>query len=112
AVALEIVVERKHAALQFVRPESVFLLELARVFHELIGRAHRAAPISGGIAIEQVRRERDAVANASAEEVAHRNPPRLTKNIQAGELERRDDLRAVVIERGGRVGEQEAHLLE
>ncbi len=111
-VALEIVVGRKHPALQFVRSEPVFLLELARVFYELIGRAHGATPIGGGIAIEQVRRERDAVANASAEDVAHRYTPRLAQKIQAGELERRDDLRAVVVERGRRVGEQEAHLLE
>ena len=63
---------------------------------------------SGRKTYEQTERDR----GRSAEDVAHRNAPRLADEIEARELERRDDLRAVVVERGGRIGEQETHVLD
>ena len=65
-----------------------------------------------GIAEETIRGERHAIAQRAAEDLVHRHAPRLAENIEAGELERGEHLRAVVVERRGRVGDAEAHLLE
>ena len=64
------------------------------------------------VAEEAVRRERHAVAQPAAEDVADRHAPRLAEDVEAGELQRRQDLRAVVVERRGRIGDHEPHLLE
>ena len=42
----------------------------------------------------------------------HRHAPLLAEDVEAGELQRGQDLRAVVVERRRRIGDQEAHLLE
>ena len=81
---------------------------------ELVDRADLAAlPSRGfGVAEEQIRRERHAVAQLAAEDVVDRHAPLLAEDVEAGELQRGEHLRAVVVERRGRVGDQEAHLLE
>src|SRR5204862_7948035 len=64
------------------------------------------------MADEQVRRERHAVAQLPAEQIVHRPTELLAEDVEAGELEGGEDLRAVVVERCGRVRDLEAHLLE
>ena len=112
AIALEVVVGREDAAFQLVRSEPVLRLERPCVRDELIRRAHGAVAVGVGVAEEQIRRERHAIADAAAEDVADRHAPRLAEQIEARELERGDDLRAIVVERRRRIGEQEAHVLE
>jgi hypothetical protein len=95
-----------------VGAKPVRLLQLPGVCHELIDRPHGAVTSGVGIAEKQVRRERHAVAHAPAEDLRDRHAPRLAQQVQARELDRRGDLRAVVVERRRRVGEQEAQFLE
>ena len=112
AVAFELVLRREHAPLQLVRGEAVLCLQRARLADELLGRSHLARAVPIRIAEEQVRGERDAVLQAAAQDLGDRHAPLLAEDVQAGELERGQDLRAVVVERGRRVGDQEPHLLE
>ena len=71
------------------------------------------SPVRGfGIAEEAVGGERHAVAQAAAQNLADRHAPGLPQNVEAGEFQRRQHLRAVVVERRRGVGDQEAHLLE
>ena len=65
-----------------------------------------------GVAKEEVRRERHVVAQPAAEDFRDRHAPRLAENVEARELERREHLRAMVVERRRRVGDLEAQLLE
>ena len=112
AIALEVVVGREDAAFQLVRREAVLRLERSRVCDELIGGPGRACSVSGGIAVEEVRRERDAVPDPTTENVADGHAPRLPEDIQAREFDRGNHLGSIVVKRGGRVREQEAHLFE
>ena len=87
-------------------------LQRARVRDQLIGRPDRAGAVRRGVSEEQVRREGHAIADAAAENVAHRDAPRLSEQIETRELDCGDHLRAVVVERCGGIGEQKPHLLE
>ena len=87
-------------------------LQLAGVRDELVSGADRAPSVGGRVPVEQVRCERNPIANAPAEDVADRNSPLLPEQVEAGKFQRRDNLRAIVVERGGRVREQEPHVLE
>ena len=112
AIALELVLRREHAAFELVRREAVLRLQLARMRDELVSGADRAPSVRGRVPEEQVRRERNPIAHAPAEDVADRHSPRLPEQVEAGKFERGDHLRAIVVERRGRVREQEPHLLE
>src|SRR5690606_4821244 len=87
------------------------LLQGQRLCHQLIDGADLSAPVVVGIAEKEIRGERNTVAQPPAEDVVDGGVPALTQQVQAGELERRQDLRAVVVERSRRVGDEEAHLL-
>ena len=87
-------------------------LHRARERDQLIDRPDRAGAVRRGVSEEQVRRKRHAIADAAAENVAHRHAPRLSQQIETRELDRGDHLRAVVVERCGGIGEQEPHLFE
>ena len=113
AVALELVVGREDAALELVGREAVLRLQRAGLRHQLLGGPDLAAAGLGSrVAEEEVRGERHALAQPAAEDLADRHAPLLAEDVEAGELERGHELRAVVVERGGRVRDQEAHLLE
>ena len=61
---------------------------------------------------KEIGRERHVVAQRAAEHLADRNAPRLAEDVEARELDRRHQLRSLVVERRGGVGDSEAHLLE
>src|SRR4029450_12859761 len=65
AEAFELVVGMKDAALQLVRRETVLLLERLRVRDELPGGPDLASLVAG-IAEEEIRRERHAIAERTA----------------------------------------------
>ncbi len=101
------------AALQLVRGEAEAPLERAGQLQELIDGAYFAGAVPRiGIAEKTVAREGHAVAQAAAENLAYRRIPGLAENIQAGEFQRGQRLRAVVIQGGGGVGDEEPHLFE
>jgi len=80
--------------------------------HELLGCAHFAAALGVGVAEEKVRRKRHCVSQLAAEQRMDRQVERFAHDVQAGELERRQQLQAVVIERRRRVRDLPAQGLE
>src|SRR5262249_19678017 len=113
AIALELVRGRKHAALQLVRLEPVRSLELTCVIDELVARPNfTVARLRVCISKKQIRRERHTVAHLAAQNVVNRDAPLLSENVETRELQRRQNLGAVVVERRGGVGDEESHLLE
>ena len=112
-VARELVGGREYAALQLVRAEAVPGLEFARVGDELFRGAHLTrARRRVGVAEEEVARELDGVAQLAAEERVHGHAELLADDVEAGELDRRVQLRAVVVEARRRVADGEAQGLE
>jgi hypothetical protein len=96
-----------------VRGEAEAMLEVARVVDNLIdGADFTIARSRIRVAEEAVGGEGDAVAQAPAEDVANGDVPRLPEDVEAGELEGGQDLRAVVVEGRRGIGDLEAHLLE
>ncbi len=113
AVDFQFVIRMEHPRLHLVRRETEALLERADVFNHLLHRADLAAPrLRIRIAEERIRRERHAVTQPPAQNVANRHAPRLPQDIEAREFERRQHLRPVVVQRGGGVGDQEPHLFQ
>ena len=113
AVAGELVRGRVDAALELVRREAVLRLERRRVRDELLRRAHLAlARDRIGVAEEQVARELDGVAQLAAEQRVHGHAELLAHDVEARELDRRVQLRAVVVEARRRVADLEAQRLE
>ena len=113
AIDFEFVVGMEDAGLHFVGGEAEALLEGAGVATTWSMVRTSPSPVCGiRVAEETVGREGDAVAQAAAEDVADRDAPGLAEDVEAGEFERGEDLGAVVVERRGRVGDQEAHLFE
>src|SRR5262245_20490024 len=112
-VALQFVLRREDAALQFVRAESVALSQIARVRDQLLDGSHFArAVFRVRVAEEEIRSERHAIPQTTAEDVTYGNAPLLPQNVEAGEFQRRQNLRAVVVERGRRVGDQKPHFFQ
>jgi len=112
AIAFELVRGREYATLQLVRREAVLGLEGARFGDQLVHRAHFTRVVSVWISKEQIRREGNPVAQSAAEDRVDGDPPLLPEDVQARELERGEDLRPVVVERGGGIRDDEPHLLE
>src|SRR5581483_6023850 len=103
-IALQFVVGMKDAAFQLVRGEAVTLLQFARVPDELLhGPDFSRAVLRIRVAEEEVRGERHALLQTTAENVIDRYAPLLPEKIEAGEFEGGQDLRPVVVERGRRV---------
>ena len=103
AIARELVRRRIDAAFQLVRREAVRRLERARVGDELLGRAHLALAGFGiGVAEEEIARELDGVAQLAAEQRMDGHAELLADDVEAGELDRRVQLRAVVVQARGR----------
>src|SRR5262249_31126931 len=92
--------------------EAEAVLEVARVVDDLVDGADFALACAIRVAEETVGGEGDAIAEASAENVANGHVPRLPEDVEAGELESGHDLCAVVIEGRGGFGDLEAHRLE
>ncbi len=93
--------------------ESVLLFGRSGIADELVGGADlRLTCIGIGVAEKTVGGEGDAVAQTAAEHFVNRNLPRLTEYVETGEFDSSKELRAVVVERGGGICEEEAHLLE
>ena len=66
---------------------------------QLIDRADLAAPVAIiWVTKEQIRREGNAIAQCAAEDRVHRHAPALPHDVEAGELQGREHLRAVVVE--------------
>src|SRR5512133_1168650 len=113
AVALELELRWKHATLQLVRRESVRRLERERLGDELVARSYFARSVGRAwITEEQIRCERNVIAQSSADDVADRNTPRLTQNVETCELQRGQHLRAIVVQRRSWISDAKAHLLE
>src|SRR5262245_39292773 len=112
-VTLQLVLRLEDAALQFVRGESVSLSQIARVSDQLLDGSYLARTIFRvRVAEEEIRGERHAIPQTSAQNVTNGNAPLLPQDVEAGEFERRQNLRAVVVERGRRVGDQKPHLFK
>ena len=80
---------------------------------DLVGGRLAAEPlVRVAIAVEQVARERHLLAERAAEQVAGADAELLAGDVHAGELDRGVELRAVVVERGHRVHDLPAELLE
>ena len=113
AIAGELVRRRIDAALQLVRREAVRRLERRRVGDELLRRAHFALAGDGiGVAEEEIARELDGVAQLAAEQRVHGHAELLAHDVEARELDRRVELRAVVVEARRRIADLEAHRFE
>lgn len=113
AKGLDLVVGRKDAGLELVRPEAEAALQLRRVVDELLDRSHLAAARRRvRVSEEAVGREGHTVAQPAAEDLRDRDAPGLPEDVEARELERREHLRAPVVERRRRVGDRERHLRE
>src|SRR6185503_2838561 len=85
AVALEIVLEREHAAFHLVRAKSILLLQCACTRNDLLGGAHGAMTMGVRVEIEDVGRKRHAIANSTAEDVAYGHAPGLPEQIETRE---------------------------
>src|SRR5439155_9834087 len=106
--ALELVIGRKDAALQLVRAEAEAAAELGGVLDELGLRAHLAlARLRVRVAEEEVARERYLLAEFAPEQLVDGYTEPLAEQVEAGELDRRVHLHAVVVEAGGRVADLE-----
>src|SRR5205814_169777 len=55
AITLEIVLERKHAAFQFVRAKPILRLQYPGMRNELVGCAHGACPARIRVAMKEIR---------------------------------------------------------
>ena len=88
-------------------------LERFRVGDELFGSPHfAAAGLRVVVAKEEVARELDLVAQLAAQESVDRHAELLTHDVEACELDRRVELRAVVVEARRRIADREPHCLE
>ena len=80
---------------------------------ELLRRAHLAVARGGfGVAEEQVARELDRVAQLAAQQRVHGHAELLAHDVEARELDRRVQLRAVVVEARRRIADLEPQRLE
>jgi hypothetical protein len=110
---LKLVRGRIDPALQLVRGESVRGLERRRLRDELLRRAHFALPCRRiGVAKEEVAREIDGIAQLAAQQRMHGNAELLAHDVEAGELDRGVELRAIVVEARGGIADLEAQRLE
>ena len=110
---LDVVVGREEPAFQLVRLEAVAVDEVAGMRHHLLGG--RLAALAGrlvAVAVEEVARERHLLAQRPAEQVAGADAQVFAGDVHAGELERGVELIAVVVERGHRIHDLPAELLE
>ena len=110
---LDIMVWRKHAALQLVRSEAVTSGQILRMGDDFIGGRLTTLPRLGiRQPIEEIAREWHSFAHRAAEQVAGTNAKLLSGRVHAGHFKRRMDLQAVVIERGRRVHDLPTQLLK
>ena len=80
---------------------------------DLVGRRLAAdAGLGVAVAVEDVAREGHRLAHRAAEEVAGADAELLAGDVHAGELDRRVELHAVVVERADRIHDLPAELLE
>src|ERR1039457_6120445 len=113
AIGFEFVILGKHAGLHLVTGEAKAAFQGASIFQHLVDGADLALSGGGvGVTEEAVGGKRDAVAQASAEDLGDRHAPGLSENVEAGEFQRGQNLRAIVVKGRGGIGDEEAHLLE
>src|SRR5690349_18785768 len=94
-----------------MRGKTINLLQLARMIDELLNCSNLALSITR-ITKKQVRSERHTLTQTTTENLGNRNTPLLPENIQTGKLDRREHLRPVVVERRGRIRDQESQLFQ
>ena len=112
-IAFQLVARWKHAALEFVGAESALLFQGTGLGDELLQGPHLAGAVYGvGVAEEQVRRERHLIAQAAPEDLGYRHAPGLAQHVEAGELDGGEELRPLVVQRRGRIGDEEAQLFD
>src|SRR4030095_1231536 len=83
-VTLQLVFRREDPAFQFVRCESVTFLQLLRLSDELFDGSHFArAVFRARVAKEEIRSERHAILQTTAEDVRDGHAPLLPKDVEA-----------------------------
>ena len=88
-------------------------LQRGRFGDQLLGRAHFSLAGHGvRVPEEEVACELDGIAELPAEERVHGNAELLAHDVEARELDRRVELRAVVVEARGRIADLEPQCLE
>src|SRR5438128_281586 len=109
---LDLVVRRKNTGFELVAREAAFLFQLTRVRHELIGRANLS--VAGFVAVspETIRGKWNPITHFSAENRMDGHTPGLPHDVETGELQGREQLRSVVIERRCWIGDAKPHLFE
>src|SRR5262249_617451 len=123
AIALQFIFRRENATFQLVRTETARRFQRFRVGDQLLWRAYfpnstrspmalAAAARRIRVAEEQVRGERDALAEAAAQNFRHWCIPVLAEQVETRKFQRRKNLRLIVVERGGRVSDAEAKLFK
>jgi hypothetical protein len=95
-----------------VRRKTVRTLRRARLVNDLLDRPYCPTAACRRVTKKQIRRKRDAIAHAAAENVTYRHTPRLSEKIEARKFDCRNHLRAIVVKRGCGIGEQKPHFFE
>ena len=109
-ISFELVIRMKNPRLQLMRGEAEALFQGERIRDQLVDGANfTGAGARIGISEKTVRSEGDPVAQTAAQNIRNGHAPRLAQDVEAGELECRENLRAVVVQRRRRVGDQKSH---
>src|SRR5690349_5867686 len=91
----------------------MFGFERLRMGDQLLGGTHFGAPcLRIRVTEEQIAREFDRIAELPTEQRMHGDTELLPDDVETRELERRVQLRAIVVEARGRIADREAHRLE
>jgi len=98
ACRLDLVGGSEDATLELDRPEAVEVDELAAVVDHLVRRVHGIA-VARAVAIEEVGGERNLGADGAAEQLVDGTADGLALDVEAGELQRCEPLRQILVER-------------
>src|SRR5262249_38303517 len=113
SITSELVLGREDTAFELVCSETEPAPEVRGAGDKLVcGPDFPNAVLGVRIAKEEIGGEWNSLSQPAAEDFRYGHPPLLSENVQAGEFERRENLGAVVVERCGRIGNQEPHLLD
>ena len=113
AVRFQLVIRMENARLHLMGGEAEAAFQAFGVGQHLVYGANFAlARARIGVAEETVSGKRNAVAQTAAEDLRDRHSPCLAEDIEAGEFECGEDLGAIVVQRRGGIGDEEAHLLQ
>src|SRR5260370_4154149 len=108
SIALEFVCWRENTALQLVCLETVLGLQFLCVRNKMADGPDLSFPIPRiWIAKEQVRRERNSIPQAAAQNFRNGSSPGLPEEIQAGEFERCEYLNGLAVKRASAIADAE-----